>query len=280
VSLNQHAEKVLQELGLTFSQAKLFVALVKLPQCATANAISSFSNVARQDVYQLMEELQEIGLVEKIVSTPTKFKAVSIKDATSFLVKKRKEKTRSLVEESTALLANFPEIASSTGVEDRNQFILIPKREAVVRRIEKAIKTANERILIITPWREFTQWMFTLHEAWQRATERRVKIHWITDSKPQTPDSNFEMIQSVLFNPNFKLRTLPKPVNSRLGIYDHREVLIATTANTDAAESPALWTNCPTVINVFEDYFELKWKLAKEQKIVEHLLEGKRVILK
>jgi hypothetical protein len=122
--------------------------------------------------------------------------------------------------------------------------------------------------------------MFTLHEVWQRATERRVKIHWITDSKPQTPDSNFEMIQSVLFNPNFKLRTLPKPVNSRLGIYDHREVLIATTANTDAAESPALWTNCPTVINVLEDYFELKWKLAKEQKIEEHLLEGKRVILK
>jgi sugar-specific transcriptional regulator TrmB len=275
VSLNEHAEKVLQELGLTFSQAKLFVALVKLPQCATANAISSFSNVARQDVYQLMEELQEIGLVEKIVSTPTKFKAVSIKDATSFLVKKRKEKTRSLVEESTALLANFPEIASSTGVEDRNQFILIPKREAVVRRIEKAIKNANERILLITPWREFTQWMFTLHEVWQRATERRVKIRWITDSKPQTPDSNFEIIQSFLLNPNFKLRTLPKPVNSRLGVYDRREVFIATTANSDAAESPALWTNSPTVINVLEDYFEMKWKMAKERKIEERLPKQK-----
>jgi len=270
VSLKEHAEKVLQELGLTFSQAKLFVALVRLSECATANAISSYSNVARQDVYRLMEELQEIGLVEKVVSNPAKFKAIPIRDATSFLVKKRKEKTHALVEESTALLTSFPELTSSTGFQDRHQFMLIPKREAVVRRIEKAIKAAEEKILIITPWREFTQWMFTLHDLWQQAIKRGVKIHWITETKPRNPDSHFEMLHSFMLDPHFKLRTLHRPVNSRLGIYDHREMFIATTVNNSAAESPALWTNNPTMVNVLEDYFEMKWQLSSECKIEEN----------
>jgi sugar-specific transcriptional regulator TrmB len=275
VSLKEHAEKVLQELGLTFSQAKLFVALVRLSECATANEISSYSNVARQDVYRLMEGLQEIGLVEKVVSNPAKFKAIPIRDATSFLVKKRKEKTHALVEESTALLTSFPELTSSTGFQDSHQFMLIPKREAVIRRIEKAIKAADEKILIITPWREFTQWMFTLHDLWQQTIKRGVTIHWITETKPRDPDSHFEMLRNFMLDPHFKLRTLHRPVNSRLGVYDHREVFIATTINNNAAESPALWTNSPTMINVLEDYFEMKWKLAAEYEFKGNQVQEK-----
>ena len=222
-------------MGSRFRRQSYMLLSSRISDSATANAISTFSNVARQDIYRTLGDLQEIGLVEKIVTSPSRFKAVSMEDAISVLVEKRKGRTRVLIEESTELLAKFPDKASVDAFQDVNQFILIPKREAVVRRIEKANKASHEKTRIIVPWREFTQWMFTLHKLWQQAIERGVKLHWIIDGKPQDSDSNLEMLHNFLRNPEFRVRILPQLANKRIGIFDHREVFIATTANSNAS---------------------------------------------
>jgi sugar-specific transcriptional regulator TrmB len=263
VSFKEHGEKILHEMGLTYSQAKLYVALVRMRACATANALSVSSNIARQDVYRTLEELQKLGLVEKIITNPALFKAISIGEVTSTLIEKRNEKTRALLEDTAELLREFPEENSST-FQDSQQFVLIPKRDAIERRIEKAIKTTNTKILAISPWKEFTQWMFKLNQLWKQAFERGVKVHWITDSKTLNLNSRLELEQGFLRNPNFKLRTLPQRLEERLGVYDNREVFIATTRQQNAAESPALWTNNPTTVHILADYFEMKWNQAQE----------------
>ena len=266
MSFKEHAKKVLHELGLTFSQAKLYVALLSFSDAATASAISTFSNVARQDVYHVMNELQEIGLIEKVISNPIKFRAVPIADATSFLIGKRGDRTKALVEESTALLDKFPSKSSKTEAQTEIQFILIPKGETLVRRVEKALKTADRRILVVTPWREFTQWTFTLHKRWRQTLNRGVRVNWITENQSQTSGANLEMIDSLTRNATFKLRTLPPAIDVRLSVFDGREVFIAANASVNAAEFPALWTNSPTMISTLEDYFRMKWKLAAEYK--------------
>jgi hypothetical protein len=75
-----------------------------------------------------------------------------------------------------------------------------------------------------------------------------------------------ETIDVFIRNPIFELRTLPPPIDVRLSVFDGKEVFIATTATANAAESPALWTNSPAMVSTFEDYFRMKWKLAKDYK--------------
>jgi sugar-specific transcriptional regulator TrmB len=266
----EHGEKILREMGLTHSQAKLYVALVRMHACTTANALSKSSNVARQDVYRILEELQSLGLVEKIIANPTLFKAIPIGEATSTLMEKRREKTRILLKETAELLGEFPE-ENLPALQESHQFVLIPQGDPIVRKIEEAIKTAKKKIMVITPWRELTQWMLKLNQSWKQAVERGVKVHWITESKPQNLDSNLEIARDFLGNPNFNLRILPQPLPmTRLGIYDHREVFISITRNQNTAESPALWTNNPTIVYMLTDYFEMKWKLAQECNIHEY----------
>ena len=266
MSFKEHGEKILHEMGLTHSQAKLYVALVRMRACATANALSNSSNIARQDVYRILEELQNLGLVEKIIANPALFKAIPIGEATSTLMEKRREKTRILLKETAELLGEFPE-ENSPALQESHQFVLIPQGDPIVRKIEEAIKTAKKKIMVITPWRELTQWMLKLNQSWKQAVERGVKVHWITESKTLDLDSRLELEQGFLRNPNFKLRTLPQRLEERLGIYDNREVFIATTRQQNAAESPALWTNNPTIVYILTDYFEMKWNQAQEYNI-------------
>lgn len=225
---------------LPFSQAKLYVALLVFSDFASASAISAFSNVARQDVYRLMDELQGIGLVEKEVSNPARFRAVPLSDAMSYLAEKRRERTTALFEESTVLLTKFPEKNSRTAIQREIQFVIVPKGEPLLRRVEKALKTVDKKILVITPWRELTQWIFTLHERWQQTLDRGVKVRWITENPSQNSDAKVEMIENFARNHNFWLRTVTLPIDIRLSVFDWKEVFMATQVNINAGESPAL----------------------------------------
>ena len=270
MSLQEHGEKILQELGLAYSQARLYVGLARFGGCATANELSTFSNVARQDVYRLLSELQRICLVEKVVENPTRFKALPTKEVISILLKKRSEKTRGLLKASKELISEFSEKDSLISIQGNDQFILVPKGDAVYHRIEKGIRAAQKEIIVITPWREFTQWIFTFHDSWRQALERGVKVRWITERVSRDSNTNMDAITGFLVNPGFRLKTLLQPPKKRIGIYDDKEALIATVKNQNGSESPALWTNNPMLIYILEDFFEMKWKVAEEYEKPEH----------
>ncbi|MEM4733518.1 MAG: helix-turn-helix domain-containing protein, partial [Candidatus Bathyarchaeia archaeon] len=76
-----HKEDVqtITKLGLTTSQVKVYLSLLQQKK-ATAKTISNFSKIARQEVYRVLSDLYEKGLVEKIIAKPTEFKAVPIED--------------------------------------------------------------------------------------------------------------------------------------------------------------------------------------------------------
>jgi len=92
---------------------------------------------------------------------------------------------------------------------------------------------------------------------------RGVKIRWIVE-KPKDIKSWPEIVQTLMKNPSFKLRIVVKPPEARLGIFDNKEVFIATHPTTMATESSALWTNNPTLLRLVNEYFEKMWITALE----------------
>lgn len=264
MSLQDHGEKILRELGLTFSQTRVYIALVRLGDYSTVKAVSNFSSVARQDLYRIIAQLQELSLVETEIGNLAQFRAIPMQEAVSILMERRSQKTRALLTEATELLEKLPEKEAQIQHEN-SQFVLIPKREVVLHRLEKAIERVQEDICSISPWREFAQWMSRLPELWSQTLKRGVTVRWIT-GKPENTNSGTENLQAILKNPNLKLRIAPEPPERTFGIYDGEEVYVATRREPNAAESPALWTNNPTITYLLKDYFEMKWKLTTEYK--------------
>ena len=70
------------ELGLSLYQADVFLALEQLGT-STAKEISDASDVPRQKVYEALDALIKIDLVNKKLSKPTKYRAKSLRDATT-----------------------------------------------------------------------------------------------------------------------------------------------------------------------------------------------------
>lgn len=262
MALVEHGEKTLRELGLTLSQARVYLALVKLGKQSTAKAVSVFSKVARQDVYRTLTELRELSLVEMVISNPALFRAIPLQETIAILMERKNQRTRELLVEASELFKLFAVNEESRHHQENHQFILIPKKEALIRRIKKAIEGAQESILISSPWRELTQWLFILHESWEQALNKGVEVRWITE-KQASPCLLNEITRALIKDPNFTLRTEPTLSNSRFGIYDGKEVFITVLSTPNATESPALWTNNPAITYILKDYFETKWQLIE-----------------
>ncbi|PVX24325.1 MAG: hypothetical protein CW691_07915 [Candidatus Bathyarchaeum sp.] len=69
--------KTLIKLGLTRRQAMVYLCLIR-SGTSTIKTISKGTNIARQHIYKVISTLNELGLVEKVLTSPTKFKAVPI----------------------------------------------------------------------------------------------------------------------------------------------------------------------------------------------------------
>lgn len=261
LAVMEYGEKTLREIGLGLLQARVYLALLRIGKYSSVKVLSVSSKVARQDVYRTITELRELDLVEMVIGSPALFKAIPLQQTVAILMEKKNQRTQILMKEVTELFNHFDKNNETRVNQENHQFILVPKREALVNKIKKTIEGANESILISAPWRETTQWLFTLHESWQLALDKGVKIHWITE-KQAAPYLTDEITQSLIKNPNFTLRRDATSVKARFAIYDDKEVsiIILSTANTGG--SPALWSNNPAMVFILKDYFETKWELT------------------
>jgi sugar-specific transcriptional regulator TrmB len=78
------AVEVLQQLGLKEYEARCFVGLSRL-STGTAKQLSEMTDVPRTRVYDAVRILEAQGLVEIQHSSPQKFRAVSMSEATETL---------------------------------------------------------------------------------------------------------------------------------------------------------------------------------------------------
>jgi len=60
------------------------------------------------------------------------------------------------------------------------------------------------------------------------------------------------------------VRYISKVPRTVMVMYDKKEVFIFVKPNADLKESPALWSNDPSLLAMVKDYFEILWKTAMQ----------------
>jgi sugar-specific transcriptional regulator TrmB len=259
--------QILKKLGLTGSQAKVYLALIKMDK-ANARNLWKASKVARQDIYRILTELREIGILEKILEAPTEFKAVPLEDSIAILMERKATALFSLQKDADKLIQEFKENEQKSTHYEEAQYVLVPEREALTRRLKKAIEDSKKSIDVISSLKAFARTFFVLSEEFEKALKKGVKIRWIVDY-PEEANSLSEVLLTLTKNPNFELKTVTYPPNARLGIYDRREIFMAHFPTRGALESPALWSTNISFAEIVQGFFETIWHAAAEYKIKE-----------
>lgn len=121
--------QVLMDLGLTLLQAKTYLALSQTGK-ATIKTISKTAHVARQDTYRVMFTLEKLGLAEKIIATPTMYKATPIKEGYCLLLQNKTREYTELQKKTIAIIKKSHESNDkTTPQEEAQQFFLISSKK-------------------------------------------------------------------------------------------------------------------------------------------------------
>ncbi len=260
----QDAIQTLTRLGLNFSQAKVYLALVQMG-ISTAKEISKASGVNRQEIYRLMPKLQKLGLSEKIICTPTKWKATPIHNGLSVLLERKKKETSELETKATKIISYIIENSEKTEFQQKeSRFVMIPKKEAIVRWIRKALDNTQASNDVMGDLKSLNEIIYYLSKNFKKAMKRGVKFRIILN-KLEDEKTIADIDQPFKNNPNFHVKYITGIPSVALGIHDKKIAIISTTPK-DPNEAPGLTSDNPVFVATLENYFELLWKTAIEQK--------------
>lgn len=259
--------EVLVELGLTHLQAKAYLALAQL-KSATAREIHAYSNIARQDVYRVLSELEEKDLIEKVISKPIRFRPVPPNDTISILLQRRNEECRQLQKKATQALKKIENTNLDPSFLDiSSQFILLSESETNVRthtnKLEEAVNKAKTSIMSLTPFQSFMRIKYEAENVWKEATKRGVKLRFIIDGASEI-DRNKLNLDPVLTNTDdFRIIWTNTPSIASLLLIDDKAAFFRVRPDL---RSPVLLSTNPSFVAMIKDYFEAKWNSLKDNQ--------------
>ncbi|MFD1597408.1 TrmB family transcriptional regulator [Halobellus rarus] len=139
----EEAIEVLQQLGLKEYEARCFVGLTRL-ETGTAKKLSELTEVPRTRVYDAIRVLEAQGLVEIQHSSPQRFRAVSLDEATETLRDQYEDRVERLHDALETV-----EIVDEDDEEPIQQVWAMSGQDGIENRTEDLIETTTDEIVLV-----------------------------------------------------------------------------------------------------------------------------------
>jgi len=256
--------QVLTELGLSSCQGRVYIALLKLGQDSKATFISKMAKVPRQDIYRVLEELNQIGIVEKLLTKPQKFRPIPPKKAISFLLAKKKYAFLKLEKDADSLSARLRQYPDDQrGSIKKENTVLMNEKEVVYCKALELIEGTRKRISLIIPWSETMLALDLALKALDDACNRGADVRWLAN-EPQETQQLPRGLRKLIKNRKFGFRLTPDTPAVKLGIYDNDETRTVLFHDTASELLPTFLSNNSAIVAMAEVYFETYWKGGKD----------------
>ena len=250
---------MLESLGLTFIQAKAYLTLIQLGR-AKAGEIHKNAGVARQDIYRVLEKLQEIGLIEKVVCSPIEFIPTPLSNGLTMLV----ERKRTELEETAKKAEKIKERIFTSNISEREvlsqQVIATIEKEVLNIKTRKAFETASQSIDYVCRCKPFINGGLELIEETKKANRRGVKGRTVVE-RPESSLTIPKPIQKLIQNHALELRIIDSIPFIALGIIDKKEIIFMPSPQR-TTQAITYWSKNLGFAELANNYFETMWNKA------------------
>lgn len=259
--MNTEELELLSELGLTISEAKVYLALVEIGP-SSAEKVAEASKIARERVYILMPILRQKGIIHEIISTPKKFAALPFENVIRDLIAKEKDRTKVHVEKAREITKRHAELFSENQrtkrLEHEFDISILPLGKTIPLTVSKMTREAKMTADLTITKRNMIYSVEHFPETfhYKELIERGVKCRIITDS-PIRAKVALEILEGV------DLRVY-REIGSGLSIIDKRNVFLRLSNEPKWEESHMLHINNSSIAEIFSIYFESVWLKAKQ----------------
>lgn len=251
--------QTLSQMGLTQNQAKLYLCLLSLGK-STAGALAKQTGLARQEVYRVLQELYEGGLVEKTIDNPTGFQAVTIHEGILMLSLKKAKQYEQTQQRLEQLLMDYS-VEKHTADEAEYKIQLIPPKKPSDSQREKMIRNAKETVQVISNARRFSQAVTYYFDLYENSLRNNIKVKVIVTIGEEAKNI-MDKLKRLEVYPNFSIRFVTE-LKANLLIVDKDEALLTLSPKEDFGSSPLLWTNQPELLAIYQEYFEGVWNRSQ-----------------
>ncbi len=271
MEIQEEDVKTLTSLELTPRQARVYLALV-LTGRTTIKKIAKVAKVSRQDIYRIIAALQKLGLVDRALTLPATFKAVSLEEGLAILLQRQKKALCKTQLEAERLFEKFREqLPDANSPQEEPQFILIAGRERIATAFREDLATAQKCISMSSSWEVFREFIFdfnlNLTEAGKRGVVFRAAIN-----RPYNDNAFLAITQFLKKNPMFSLRFTREEKPLFMLITDKNAVnMFMDTITTVYTNDLTMMKSTNRIFtNLAQFYFESMWNQAEKNLTHEY----------
>jgi sugar-specific transcriptional regulator TrmB len=258
VFVREEEALILTKLGFTQTQTRLYLTLLKIGN-ANGRTLAEHAKVPRSIVYRALDELQKKGLVEKEISQPYTFRATPIQHGLQMLINQKFEEYKKIRKETNIFLNKTKKTQDTSLGDQEYKLLMIDRKERIIQRMRLQHDNAKLNADILsTPQR----WLQILHEClsdYKKALSRGVQYRVLLDGSKQDIGQKKDL-QTLLSNPNVCLRLSSTSLCVNAAIFDGKEASFCFYPSKPLTESPIIWTNHPSFLAMFQNYFENIWE--------------------
>ncbi len=253
--------QLLRNIGLTQNQAKLYLTLINIGK-ANAKTLAEHSNVPRQAIYRTIAELEEKGLVERIIAAPYEFVATPIRNGLQILLNQKSQEHEETVKKTELLVARLDQSRGKNGIESEHRIVMIKGKDKFFQLVKKQHDKAQFNVEFISSAHMWLKIVEECHENYEKALERGVHYRGILE----VPEGKISLPKSVLAfmsKPNFDLK-LVQHSKANFVIFDEKEAYFNFLLTEQHIDFPIIWTNHPSLLVMCKEHFDKNWKTAKK----------------
>jgi sugar-specific transcriptional regulator TrmB len=246
--------KLLESIGLTQGETKVYLALIKLGECKTG-VLSKEAEVSSSKVYKILDRLIKKGLVGHIIKGKIKyFCAVSPKRILEYMDKKEEE----LKQRKEQVLKLIPQLELQQNKNNQLKAIIYEGFKAFTgffRTIPNQVKDTTKEYFVIGAnyGQDYSGAREFFRHYHRERVKKKVKVKML---------ANFE-VKGILEEATYKnadIRYLPQYFVSNMQItFFNDKVLFTIWESTPIT----LLLESEEAVKSFKSYFETLWKIAK-----------------
>lgn len=253
--------KILEELGLTFSQAKVYFNAAKLGR-AKAKDLWKESGVGRQELYRILDQLLEMGLIEKEICVPTQFRSLPLSRGVSLLYNRKRDEVFKLKTETQKIMRKTEKMEIIEAPE--SEFLILPRKYLMENRGKRSYNNAKKSIEFFCPFQRLVNAFSYNINIYGAAVERGVDMKVITEKVDADQYELLKRSVNFISRRNFSLRVAAPFDRVAFSIIDGKEIFMAVNPDKSVFEDHTLWSNNKSLIALAHKYFDFNWNLGME----------------
>ena len=256
---------ILTKLGFTETQTKLYLTLRKIGK-ANGRTLAKHAKVPRTVVYRVLDELQYKGMVEKEITQPYTFRAIPIQAGLKLLLKQKIDEDEEIRKETVIFLRKATKEGEKSSHEQNYKLVMIERKERIIQRVKQLHDNAKLCVDLLTTLQRLLQFLHETYCNMEEALLRGVQYRVVLDSFYNKTGLQTNL-RALLSKPNFSLRLSNSALSVNAIVFDAKEACFCFYPSQPVQNSPIIWTNHPSFLAMYQNYFETVWQSAKTPTI-------------